>query len=98
LQRAGYRKETQKVSAEGERSNVLYCMYNTLQSGQVAKKRCTVSRPKCICGQRSKMAFQGQTRSCYFFAAKVQIWPLLSIHTLKSAMLVTKYVRNLMQI
>jgi hypothetical protein len=39
LQRAGYRKETQKVSAEGERSNVLYCMYNTLQSGQVAKEK-----------------------------------------------------------
>jgi hypothetical protein len=38
-QRAGYRKETQKVSAEGERSNALYCMYNTLQSGQVAKKK-----------------------------------------------------------
>jgi hypothetical protein len=44
-QRAGYRKETQKVSAEGERSNVLYCMYNTLQSGQFAKKeRCTVQQ------------------------------------------------------
>jgi hypothetical protein len=38
-QRAGYRKETQKVSAEGERSNALYCMYNTLQSGQVIKKK-----------------------------------------------------------
>ena len=39
MQRAGYRKGTQKVSAEGERSNVLYCMYNTLQSGQVAKEK-----------------------------------------------------------
>ena len=38
-QRAGYRKETQKVRAEGERSNVLYCRYNTLQSGQVAKEK-----------------------------------------------------------
>ena len=38
-QRAGYRKETQKVSAEGERSNALYCMCNTLQFGQVAKKK-----------------------------------------------------------
>jgi hypothetical protein len=30
-------------------------------------KKCTVSRPKCICGQRSNMASQGYTHGCYFF-------------------------------
>jgi hypothetical protein len=108
VQRAGYRRGTQKVSAEGERSNVLYCMHNTLQSAQAAKKKmhrvsaqnedsrfkqaaanfllqryrsARQSPVKCIlgsaarslknvsslglrkhsriCGQRSKMAFQG---------------------------------------
>jgi hypothetical protein len=61
LQRAGYRKETQKVSAEGERSNVLYCMYNTLQSGQVAKEK------------MHRVSAQNKQAVANFFAAKVRI-------------------------
>jgi hypothetical protein len=33
-------------------------------------------RSKCICGQRSKMAFQGYTSSCKFFIFYAPIWPL----------------------
>ena len=45
----------------------MHCMLSTLQSaGRSLKKRCTVSRPKCICVQRSKMASKGYTHSCYF--------------------------------
>jgi hypothetical protein len=98
LQRAGYRKETQKVSAEGERSNVLYCMYNTLQSGQVAKKKMHRVSAQMYLRATVQDGVSGPDTQLPLFAAKVQIWPLLSIHTLKSAMLVTKYVRNLMQI
>jgi hypothetical protein len=37
-----------------------------------------VSGPKYICGQRSKMAFQGETSSCKIFCFLSTIWPLPS--------------------
>ncbi len=74
-------------------------MYKTLQSGQVAKKKdAPCLGPNVSAGNGPRWRFRARHAAANFFAAKVQIWPLLSIHTLKSAMLVTKYVRNLMQI
>jgi len=42
------------------RQSPVKCMYSTLQSTgrSLKEKKCTVSRPKCICGQLSKMEFQ----------------------------------------
>ncbi len=52
-----------KVIAEGERSNVLYCMHSTLQSAaRSLKKRCTVSRPK--------MKIQGLSKQLPIFRCK----------------------------
>ncbi len=54
--------------------------------------RATVQKEATVLVLRAK---QAAANFLYFYA---QIWPLLFIHTLKSAMPVTKCVRNLMQI
>jgi hypothetical protein len=48
----------------------------------------TVQKEATVPVLRAKQA------AAIFFTAKVQIWPLLSMHTLKSAMPVTKCVRT----
>ena len=99
MQRAGYRKETRKVSAEDESScvrvwsNVCTAPRN-LRSGHKKKDApCRKGTDQHVM-IRSKIYLRATVQDgvsrihpqLLFFAAKVQIWPLLSIHTLKSAM------------
>jgi hypothetical protein len=71
-----------KASAEDERSNVLYCMHNTLQSAARSLKKCTVSRPK--------MKIQGLSIQLPIFRCKgtdqyVRVWSKMAFRTRQAA-------------
>jgi len=55
-----------RVKTHASESGQMHVQHPAICGQVIKKKGCTVSRPKCICGQRSKMASQGYTHSCYF--------------------------------
>jgi hypothetical protein len=70
-------------------------MCNTLQFGQVAKKKDAWNLQATVQKEATVLVLRATQTAATFFAFYASKWPLFPIHTLKSAMPVTKCVRNL---